>query len=75
MGFADGILYSEDGEPDNLVATAYSPFHVVNSLAEKLKAAEPEPVSPEPEDNPDPEDIEETRKDTLIRMRMLGIRI
>ena len=77
MGFADGILYSEEGEPDNLVATAYSPFRVVNSLAEKLKAAEPEPepVSPKPESVPDPEDIANKKDETLIRMRLLGIRI
>lgn len=77
MGFADGILYKTEEQTEDLIATAYSPFHVVNSLAEKLKAAEPapEPVSPEPEPVPDPEDIEDKRNETLIRMRMLGIRV
>lgn len=75
LGFADGILYAGQGEPENQIATAYSPYIVVNSLAEKLKAAEP--VSPDPEEDPETDDIEETEtKDTtLIRMRMLGIRI
>lgn len=72
LGFADGILY-QDGEEKEGIATAYSPFHVVNSLTEKIKAAEP--VSPEPEEEPEAEDIEETKDTTLLRMRMLGIRI
>lgn len=73
LGFVDGILYENDEQKDSMIATAYSPYHVVNSLTEKLKAAEP--VSPEPETDPDPEDIEDKRDDTLFRMRMLGIRI
>ena len=72
LGFADGILYT-DGDNKQQVATAYSPHHVIDSLTEQIKASMP--VSPEPEDVPDPEDIEETKDETLIRMRMLGIRI
>ena len=49
----------------------------IDLIREKLRAAEPapEPVSPEPEPVPDPEDIENKRDETLIRMRMLGIRV
>ena len=81
LGFADGILYKTEEQTEDLIATAYSPFHVVNSLAEKIRAAEPEPepepepVSPEPDSDPDPEDIENKKDETLIRMRLLGIRI
>ena len=89
LGFADAVLYEDESDEsgDFIAATAFSPFHVVNSLVEKIHAqAEeeepegvPEPVSPEPENTPDPEDIDTeaqtVRNDTLIRMRMLGIRI
>ena len=72
LGFADGILYT-NGDNKQQVATAYSPHHVIDSLTEQIKASMP--VSPEPEDVPDPEDIEEPKDETLIRMRMLGIRV
>ena len=81
LGFADGILYKTEEQTEDLIATAYSPFRVVNSLAEKIRAAEPEPepepepVSPEPDSDQDPEDIENKKDETLIRMRLLGIRI
>lgn len=71
LGFADGILYQDDEGVEG-IATAYSPYHVVNSLTEQLKAATP--VSPEPEQpEPESEDINETDK-LMVRMRMLGIR-
>jgi hypothetical protein len=74
LGFADGILYT-DGENSQQIATAYSPHHVIDSLTEQIKASMP--VSPEPEapETPEAEDIEEPKDETLIRMRMLGIRI
>ena len=74
LGFADGILYT-DGENSQQIATAYSPHHVIDSLTEQIKASMP--VSPEPEapETPKAEDIEEPKDETLIRMRMLGIRI
>lgn len=85
LGFADGVLYVE-GEGDNRVATAYSPHTVMNALVEKIRAQaeeEPEeaptPVSPDPEETPEAEDIEATeqtlKNETEFRMRLLGIRI
>ena len=81
LGFADAVLYEDgsDGSGDFIGATAFSPFHVVNSLTEQIEASKP--VSPEPEDipeTPEAEDIDDTqtqRNDTEIRMRLLGIRI
>lgn len=78
LGFADGILYADSAE-DGLVAAAYNPHRVIDSLSEQIKATMP--VSPEPEDipeTPEAEDIDDTqtqRNDTEIRMRLLGIRI
>jgi hypothetical protein len=48
---------------------------VIYSLTEQIKASMP--VSPELEapETPEAEDIEEPKDETLIRMRMLGIRI
>lgn len=79
LGFADAVLYEDgsDGSGDFIGATAFSPFHVVNSLTAQIEASKP--VSPEPENTPDPEDIDTeaqtVRNDTEIRMRLLGIRI
>ncbi|MBP3879694.1 MAG: Clp protease ClpP [Lachnospiraceae bacterium] len=73
LGFADGILY-QDGDSQEGIATAYSPYHVVNSLSEKVKAMTP--GLPEPDNDPDPDDIEANDRTKLqIRMRLLGIRI
>ena len=81
LGFADAVLYEDgsDGSGDFIGATAFSPFHVVNSLTEQIEASKP--VSPEPEDipeTPEAEDIDDAqtqRNDTEIRKRLLGIRI
>ena len=72
LGFADGILYADSAD-DGLVAAAYNPHRVIDSLSEQIKAKMP--VSPEPE-TPDPEseDIKNTEHEhTAVRMRMLGI--
>jgi len=69
LGFADGILYADSTE-DGLVAAAYNPHHVINSLTEQIKAKMP--VSPEPEPEPESEDIK-AHEHTAVRMRMLGI--
>lgn len=84
LGFADAVLYEDESDEsgDFIAATAFSPFHVVNSLVEKIHAqAEeeesketPEPVSPEPESNPDAEDIK-AQENMQIRMRLLGISV
>ena len=81
LGFADAVLYTDgsDESGDFIGATAFRPFHVVNSLTEQIEASKP--VSPEPEDipeTPEAEDIDDAqtqRNDTEIRMRLLGIRI
>ena len=75
LGFADGVLYADSAE-DGLVAAAYNPHRVIDSLSEQIKAKMP--VSPEPEmPEPESEDIEEPkdRTELQIRMRMLGIRV
>ena len=72
LGFADGILYADSTE-DGLVATAYNPHRVIDSLSEQIKAKMP--VSPEPEPEPGAEDIQNKEHEhTYVRMRMLGIR-
>ena len=75
LGFADGVLYADSTE-DGLVAAAYNPHRVIDSLSEQIKAKMP--VSPEPEmPEPESEDIKEPkdRTELQIRMRMLGIRV
>lgn len=75
LGFADGILYT-DGAEDGLVAAAYNPHRVIDSLSEQIKASMP--VSPEPKmPEPESEDIEPVNNEhehTYVRMRMLGIK-
>lgn len=73
LGFADGILYADSTE-DGLVATAYNPHRVIDSLSEQIKATMP--VSHEPEQEPESEDIHnKAHEHAAVRMRMLGIRI